>query len=806
MTKPAQRTLIALVLAALLILLIGSPTAAQQSSGGIRWSAEALFDGHVKYGEWLPIRVTLANQGQDRTVDVRASVTSSDGTATFVQPVELPAGARKQVDVYVLPASFSRRLRLSLVQDREELASTTVEVQPVTYRTFLIGLIARDPDALSSLRTISLPQYAGGVRTVALETDEIPERSAGLASFDVLVFNDVDTSQLSPAQQQALATWIHLGGHLVAGGGAGASLTTSGLPASLLPVAIQGSRSIDSLPGLAKPGNEPVRVPGPFVVTGVSHTDGSVLAAQDGLPLVVQHEIGQGRVTFIALDLALSPFGAWAGEKAMWTNLLQPNHGGFAEAPPDVSPRQIVDERMMGALSNLPSLDLPSVRWVVLLLAVYIVLVGPANYLFLRRAGRLEWAWLTIPAMTLTFGVGAYSVGYRLRGGEVILNKLSIIEVLSDAEAARVRTYAGLFSPTKRSYTLQVAGEPLISSLNPRYARWGGSASGGDITVIQGQPTRVRDLAVNQWSMQTFVAESIIQSPLDIQAELTYHDGRLQGQMVNPSSQPLEDVVILIGDDFAKLGTVEAGQTTEVDLALATTSVRRGPPISYLILQDELNNPGPRGPSREARLKQQVLDGVFVPAYEAGYTTAEAGPLLIGWLDDSPQAIQVAGASAREIETSLVVSRPALHFGDREVSVPPGIVPAQLVQQEGSMSKCYGGRTPGFAPYQGAVVLEFRLPHQLHDIDVSELNLIIETDGGWGQPPATALYDWQAGAWHALDDVALGTNRIDAPARFISPNTRAIRVRMQATGDRRGGCLYTNVALEGTRVREEAKE
>lgn len=792
--------ILVLVLALMLTLLPGAPAAAQRPAGNIAWSAEALFGGLVKYGEWLPVRVTLSNRGGDRTVEVRAIVTSSGGEATFIQPLELPAGARKQVDLYVLPTSFSRRLPLTLTEEHKELAASAVDVQPITYHTLLIGLLARDPDALSILRTLSIPQRPGGVRTVALSTGEIPERPAGLRSFDVLILNAVDTSQLAPAQQQALSTWVQLGGHLVVGGGAGAALTTAGLPADLLPVTLDGTRSVDGLPGLTTLGGDPIRVPGPFVVAETSLAEESIaLAEQDTTPLIVQRETGQGRVTFLALDLGLSPFGAWAGEKKMWSTLLQPDALAAVETPPDVSPHQLVDQRMMNALSNLPALDLPSVRWVVPLLAIYVFLVGPINYFVLRRARRPEWAWITIPAMTLTFSVGAYGVGYALRGGEVIVNKLSIIEPMMDVEVSSVRTYVGLFSPTKRTYTVSVAGDPLVRSLHPQYSPWSSStaAIAGDITVIQGRPTKVRNLTVNQWAMQTFAAETVIRTPIALQSDLRYRDGRLKGQVTNASALPLQDTVIALADDFIRLGSLEAGQTVEVDFEVSTTGVHRGPPLSYLILQDELSNPGPRGPSREIRLKQQILDSVFLPAYETGYV-ANAGPLIIGWLDESPQSTRVEGTNARELATSLVIAQPALHFGEREVGVPPGFTLAQLVEQEGNASQCYGGRSLGFTPYQGAMVLEFRLPRDLHDVRFSELNLIIESDGGWGQAPATALYDWTAGGWQTIEDIRLGANHIDDPNPFIQPTNHTIRVRMQA-GNQKGGCLYTNIALEGTR-------
>jgi len=249
----------------------------------------------------------------------------------------------------------------------------------------------------------------------------------------------------------------------------------------------------------------------------------------------------------------------------------------------------------------------------------------------------------------------------------------------------------------------------------------------------------------------------------------------------------------------------------EVDFGINTTTRLSGPPLSYLILQDIFEKPGPTGLDRETRLKQQMLDSVFTSPYETGYAT-NAGPLLIAWLDQSPTAIQVEGTNVRNLGTSLVIARPALRFGDRDVSVPSGFVPARLIDQAGGASPCYGRQGNGFAFYQGSITLEFRLPPELYHptssegasggisdqrIDFSQLSLIIQSDGGLQQPPATALYDWEAGSWQQLEDIRPGANRIDSPDRYIDPSTHAIRLRMQAANDQ-GGCVYTDIALEGT--------
>jgi hypothetical protein len=67
-----------------------------------------------------------------------------------------------------------------------------------------------------------------------------------------------------------------------------------------------------------------------------------------------------------------------------------------------------------------------------LLLFGYIALIGPVNYLILRRLDRREWAWVTMPILIVGFAVGAYAFGSALRGSSVILNEVGIVRGAPD--------------------------------------------------------------------------------------------------------------------------------------------------------------------------------------------------------------------------------------------------------------------------------------------------------------------------------------------------------------------------------------
>lgn len=764
---------------------------------GLTMQVEAHFEGRFKYGEWLPLRITLENNGPDLSGEVQVTVSGYGGDSTYGVLASLPQTSRKQLTLYVLPNSYSRQLTVNLVTTEEVLLSQKVQVLPLSNVHYLIGVVAADPDSLSLLAGLDLHQRAE-TEVVSFPLDQLPERVEGLRSFDCLVINDVDTSTLTSGQRTAVAQWVGSGGRLVVGGGPGARRTVSGLPAELLAGSLETPLEMTSLTALeAFAGNEEqIRVPGPFAVAPVDAKGGNALVVEGDVPLVVERALGDGFVDYVALDLTLSPLDAWAGNLAFWRTLLQPGAAYPEYLPADVSRRELDAQQMMYALQNLPAMDLPSVKGLAILLMAYVLLVGPINYLVLRRVKRLDWAWVTIPLLTIGFSAGALGIGYALRGSEIVLNKISIIQSMPGSPAAVVRSYIGLFSPSRQAYQIDVSGGALVSPLAAEYDPWGGSNVGGNMSVLQGEPSRVRGLSVNQWSMQTFMAESVTAEPLTIQADLELREGHLIGTVTNRTGKRLSDCVLVKSSNYARLGDVEPGESKEVDLDLSGQDLRIFERMVWQIPEAQQ----PSSPfDRQAELRRMVLEGVFNP-YQEGTFRAVTSPqaTFFGWLDESPPDVAVEGYALTVQETSLLLAALPLSFGQGKVSVPASMYSKRLVEGSGEISTC---DPMGMSFYlgRGSVTMELQPPSGLSGVSVEEMKLIVSSEAGWQEVPETSLYDWQRDEWVLMDDVSMGRNRVEDPGRFVEPTTGAIWVKLESTSSGMGGCLYVDVELEGER-------
>ena len=118
---------------------------------------------------------------------------------------------------------------------------------------------------------------------------------------------------------------------------------------------------------------------------------------------------------------------------------------------------------------RLPSLNLPSTGVVLAFLLLYVLVIGPINYLALRRLRRLEWAWLSIPLVVLLFSCGLYAVGAGLRGGQSQLSQAAIVQGAEGQPRAFATGFIGLFSPRRASYTVGFPAQALVGGAPVRF-------------------------------------------------------------------------------------------------------------------------------------------------------------------------------------------------------------------------------------------------------------------------------------------------------------------------------------------------
>lgn len=794
--------------------LVTQPAAAQ--TDGPQMTATAAFDGYFKYGEWLPIWVELENQGRDMNGEVRVQVSSSQGTTVFASPVSLPSGSRKFFPVYVLPNNFSRELEVRLMNGDQLVTSQKVSVHPQPNITYLIGLITPERGALGLLSAVTLPGQERPKIVVDVPLSDLPERAESMRSFDLLILNNTDTSQLTPGQSAALESWVQMGGRLVIGGGANAARTLTGLTENLKPVQLSGEievdgAAIDAISEYAEA--EEIRVQGPFITAVGQPTTGSgILVGTENLPLVVERALGNGSVSFVALDVSGIPFNGWPGTKQFWETLIGPGARYPDNMPFDISVRQFRGNNLYYSLSNIPALDLPSIQGLTILLMVYILVVGPLNYFFLRSQRRLHLAWVTIPVITLIFTGGAFGIGYAMRGNDLILNKIALIE-LQPGGSANVTSFMGLFSPRQQSYEISVNGEGLVSPLQNTYdSGWGmtAPATGGEMVFYQGEPSTIQGLTVNQFSMQSFMAETSWNDFGQLTADLRLENDALKGTVRNDTSATITDVVVTMQNRFVRLGDLHPGEEAVVDLGMGSLqSDRFGPPLSYRLFQEQFNS---SRPSRSAELKSNILSSVIDNGYlfkslansriaaSSGSGSAGGNILIFGWLDEAPPDVEVRNNTLSQQTTALVYTSASYELPKSgPVMLPVGMIPGSLTQMPRDGGTC-GMGSASVHMGNGEAEFEFQIPAEITDTTIHTLRLNMWNDSGggnWGSPEV-ALWNWEDDSWTNIQDPIQGTNVIKDAASYVN-DMGVVRIRLTKDGNMYS-CTYLDLGIEAERA------
>lgn len=559
--RPALAGLMALCALLLLSVLATRPATAQETlidDPNIEMSTTAGLDGYRKIGDWVPVQVTLQNNGP--AVETTLSVSSGTGRPNYTLPVSLPNQSNKRVTLYVHLPNAQRTLIVNLQRNAD--GRTIEQMRTATLRTLdkdslLYGVVTSEPDSLPLLET--LPGSRTEAAVAYLQTDDLPSEGYLWDTLDVLILHDIDTNQLTAEQRQALRDWLGLGGQLVVTGGANWQRTSAAV-ADLLPVTPTGVVSVDDLPGLSIATGELFRDPGPYLVTQSTLTNGELLYHDGDLPLLAKRPHGRGAVYFLALDPVLAPLRDWAGSEQLWQPIA------------DQTPRTPIwgqdftnEDAARNAAESLPSLELPSSILFMLFLCTYVIMVGPVTYFVLAHLNRKELAWVTIPVTIVAFTAVAYVSGLFIRGNNPLVNQASIVYGHSTGEGTRFHTAVSVYSPRRSSYDITVNEQQLLRSFN----QFGSNL--GDINIGQGLNSYIDDLLVDIGGLESFVVTGYQDAP-PIHGEVILtgdeNEVTLDITVTNNSESPLERGIVLINDQSVLLGDLAAGETRTVSKVL----------------------------------------------------------------------------------------------------------------------------------------------------------------------------------------------------------------------------------------------
>jgi hypothetical protein len=280
--------------------------------------------------------------------------------------------------------------------------------------------------------------------------------------------------------------------------------------------------------------------------------------------------------------------------------------------------------------------DFPRLRWVLIWLAVYTVMIGVLNFAVLRRLRRLDLGWVTVCGLALLFACGFYFSSASQRPKSFRLDNLATYYLDGRSPLAMADYALRVSAPERRGILVSVADPAVFTSSDfeqeetnseiwAEINRPGIQGPRRAHDIILGPPSQV-ELSMLKWSFHDlnlqglhefsgtvhFVAPNRLRNDtgqrfveavyLDYPANALYalpalatgeevaletitprriytKDGTLQGVFpsnADPSKQTLQDIAVTTGLPFSSRGRVFAGlsqgPTLPVELNVAHQS------------------------------------------------------------------------------------------------------------------------------------------------------------------------------------------------------------------------------------------
>jgi len=583
-----------------------------------------------KAGLWTQVEITLA--GGSETVEGELALIAPDGDGV---PGRAATGAKKPCRI-----EANRETKIRLLTCFGRVRSTmTVELRAkgtlIAARRFETADRADGEHylpALESRKLIvtvgaeSLPWSEAGrasgltpehrpVEAWIENPSDLPTDWCGYEGVDAVVLLTDQPEifrnlQADDPRWKALEEWIWMGGRLVlsVGQNAEAILAEDSPLARFAPGRFErfgtlsesgalelfaGSRS-----SMLSEASGPVRIP------RLSEVRGTIEARESDVPLAVRTGRGFGQVLFVALDLSRPPVSGWYGRPQLLAALLDLPllRSEDSETPSAVMRHGFNDisGQLRSALDQFADVRIVPFWIIAALIVLYLLLVGPGDYFFLRGAiRRMGWTWATFPLAVLLVSGGAYWWAYRMKGDRIHVNQADVVDV--DASTGRMRgtTWANVFSPRMETYNLSVrpvctasshvegpdATRPRAAVLHERadwddstWMKWlglPGSALGGMNPRTAGPlvwsapfryvPERnaLQDVPIPVWATKSFTARWRgwgVAPP----ADLAVVDQVLTGTVVNPFGFPLRGCLLAHGRLVYEIGAIEPGETARV--------------------------------------------------------------------------------------------------------------------------------------------------------------------------------------------------------------------------------------------------
>ncbi len=213
------------------------------------------------------------------------------------------------------------------------------------------------------------------------------------------------------------------------------------------------------------------------------------------------------------------------------------------------------------------SFDFPRLGALVLWLAVYIAVVGPMNFILLRKARRREMGWITVPVLSLLFASALYAWSAAKRPKDVGLDQIGLYFTDDQSAMAYGSALIRVSSPDRERFRVLVSGDAVLYDAGTRPPE---QLSDVFDSERQHEPETIRmgagyemDISLYRWSFRDLRFETVMRLAGPVRAD--------EKELRNQTGKAFREALYVTPDAVYFLGPMAAGAS------VALASVRHEP-------------------------------------------------------------------------------------------------------------------------------------------------------------------------------------------------------------------------------------
>lgn len=695
------------------------------------------FNGFYKYEYVTPINIEVKNN--DKDVNGKIQILFENATPSlnkkvytaYTKELDIAKGATKTINMELKLDRYIGEYKIRILDKNDKVIwEDKLVAMPRAKAANEVGVGVLSDEFESfwylPLMTFSNPDTKSGNITAAMCDlgGQLPTDTRYLEMLNVIIINNYNSEKLTTEEKDALAKWISNGGVLLIGTGPSYNKTLKGLEA-LNYINVTGTSTINEFKNMKDSSGNPFVPISPLPIINASSSTGSVILEEGNQPIIFSKSSGKGRIIISTFDLGLSPFLDWSGKDKFVQGILAGNISGASSG--DFRNNINSPYRFLNITEYIPSNKAPSVKIIIAILMIFTVIVGPVNYLILRKLDKREMAWVTIPVLAAIFSITVLIWGSGTSFKNPLMNNISVVNINNELNSYDISTYSGVISFKNGDVNISSSESIDISPIDrynyDNYMKFDNEDVVLEYILQENKAISFKEKGV--WDVQQIAIKETKKLEQSIVQDLKLEDNTISGVIKNNTDIDLEDAILFYGLEVHKLGDIKRGESKSINITLNTTSSSNQSGTAqrkdmYQVLDSIY--PWYRGPgvvnNQDTTLTQDMKREILEGFLQINNANSSTGSYLIAWNTDNLSSdITVNGKVAERIDRNIIAMPVDLNYEKGGiVEIPHGILSPEILEMTGISYEPYDRSFFG----QGNVVMSLKSDEK---IDFDEINV-----------------------------------------------------------------------------------